>query len=283
MSSVHVRDWVPPLLWRVIRQWGGGSMSFRRSPGSWRKGLAISSGYSQEEILTRVVLATRAVVSGQAIYERDSVLFHEPALPFQILAPLLRAAALNHGVLNVVDIGGALGSTFRQCRAYLGPVGKLRWYVVEQPHFVAAGNREFAGDELTFVESLPALPPMSEPCVVLASSVLQYLEKPDELLGELRQLNASALVVDRTPLSSAPEHRLCIQHVSSRIYPASYPCWVLSRPRVIESLSGDWRVSAEFSCPEGSYSLGLSSFEFRGILFERRNEPPSRFRPASVP
>ncbi len=58
---------------------------------------AAATGYDTDEILARVLAATRAVVAGQAAFERDSVLFAHQAYSYPILAALLRAAARNGG------------------------------------------------------------------------------------------------------------------------------------------------------------------------------------------
>ena len=65
------------------------------------------------------------------------------------------AAAANGGRLEVVDFGGALGSTWWQHREELSALGLRRWVVVEQPQFIEAG-REFAGEILGFAPTLAA-------------------------------------------------------------------------------------------------------------------------------
>src|SRR6185295_4240667 len=97
-----------------------------------------------------------------------------------------------------------------------------------------------------------------------------YLEQPERTLGELLRVGATHLVIDRTPMSPLAEHRLCIQHVPRNIYDASYPCWALSRPRLLALLSAArWRVRAEFACMEGGFTTpsGLE-FSFRGLIAE---------------
>src|SRR3546814_2948802 len=69
----------------------------------------MSSGYSESAILDRVRTATRAVVAGEAAYERDSVLFDKADYPFALITALLRAAASADMRLDVIDFGGSLG------------------------------------------------------------------------------------------------------------------------------------------------------------------------------
>jgi len=267
--GARLKPWVPPAVLRWRRRRAGLVSVFREASGDWTASSG-SGGYDSEHILQRVVQATRAVIRGEALFERDSVLFHEPAHSFAVLAALLRAAALNQGVLEVIDFGGSLGSTYRQCRSFLGPLQRLRWQVVEQPSFVRAGA-EFENDELSFASDIAELGTFTTAPVVLLSSVLQYIERPREVLEQLTRLPASHLVIDRTPLSDALEDQLAIQQVPQHIYGGSYPCWILSRSRLLATLKPHWDILAEFDCEEGGDMTdnGLA-FEFRGPVLLRR-------------
>jgi putative methyltransferase (TIGR04325 family) len=232
----------------------------------------MSSGYSHADILTRVIAATREVVSGRAAYERDSVPFYEPAVPFHTVSALLRSAVRDDGRLEVIDFGGSLGSTYRQCRPFLAGLQRLQWHVVEQASFVDAGRREFSSEELHFYASIDEVPAPATPFTFIFSSVLQYLEHPYEVMGSLHTIPGRHLLIDRSPFSDRHVDRLCIQHAPKNVYRASYPCWILSRDKLLAMLSPHWQVISDSSSPEGPHrtSDGLS-FQFRGLIFERRS------------
>jgi putative methyltransferase (TIGR04325 family) len=267
-----LRSLAPPALVRLAARWSGRSLRFDRVPGDdWALALQRSSGYDAEQILERVLAATREVVAGRAAFERDSVLFHDPELPMHLLAPLLRCALQAGGMLEVVDFGGSLGSTYRQCRAFLEPVAQLRWHIIEQAHFVASGRAEFASPELHFHRSLAELGTLETPPLVLASAVLHYLEDPRRVLDGLMALPCRMLIIDRTPLSDLAEHQLCIQKVPRRIYPASYPCWIFSRRRLLDQFDPSWRLLGEFPALDGiGWVDGGTAFQFKGLILEKR-------------
>ena len=266
----RVRPWIPPALLEARRRRLGHTLRFTDAPADWARTLSLTSGYSAAAIRERVAAATREVVAGRAAYERDSVLFHEPAYPFPIVAELLRAALANGRRLNVIDFGGSLGSTYRQCRPLLDGVEALSWHVIEQPGFVAIVKSEFSTEELRFAASPDEVPVGDVPPLALLSSVLQYLETPESTLRQLLETGATHLIIDRTPMSALDTHRLCIQHVPKAIYDASYPCWVLSRSRLLEMLSqAGWRVMAEFDGLDGSFATPHDlRFTFRGLIAE---------------
>lgn len=261
---------VPPLLIHAVRRINRTAVRFSGQYIDWVDASAQSSGYSTDHILTSVIEATRAVVTGRAAYERDSVLFHVPATPFHIVAGLLRSAAQDGGRLHVIDVGGSLGSTYRQCRSFLSVLPRIEWHVVEQSGFVAAGRAEFSTAELKFHESVREIPIAEVRATFLLSSSLQYLESPLALLDQLTARPARHLLLDRTPLSDLTTDRLCVQQASNSVYDASYPCWIFSRERLLERLAPHWRLVAEHPCPEGRQRTddGLT-FEFRGVILER--------------
>jgi len=274
----RIKPWMPPALLEVRQRRLGHVLRFTDGLADWTEALRQSSGYSVDSIIERVAAATRAVVAGRARYERDSVLFHESDYRYPIVTQLLRAALVNRGRLNVIDFGGSFGSTYRQCRPLLDGVDEVRWQVIEQPAFVSIGQREFTTEELSFVPTIQELTPSEVPALILLSSVLQYLEHPEPTLTQLLRLDATHLVVDRTPFSTQPDDRLCVQHTPSSIYDASYPCWILSAPRLRGLvLSEGWQIEAEFDSGDGHFrtARGLE-FVFRGFIAER--PPANAFR-----
>jgi hypothetical protein len=58
------------------------------------------------------------VKTGEAVYERDSVLFDEIQYSFPVIAALLRVASANKGKLNVLDFGGSEKSHYKKLYVY---------------------------------------------------------------------------------------------------------------------------------------------------------------------
>jgi len=213
---------------------------------SWDEAARQSDGYDAQVILERVRDAVLKVKAGEARGERDSVLLDEPVYSFPVIAALLRAALQNDGVLSVLDVGGSLGSSYFQTRAFLPPLKRLEWSVVEQPSFVACGKEHFENDELTFFADIAGCLPRRQPTVVILSGVLQYLPEPYAFLPELLQSRFPTIVVDRTLFREEATDRLVIQRVPPFIYPASYPAWLFSRPRFLEFMGQHYDRLAEF-------------------------------------
>jgi putative methyltransferase (TIGR04325 family) len=212
----------------------------------WAAAVADSTGYDDEAILQKTTAALLKVKRGEAVYERDSVLFDEVQYAWPLLAGLMWAAARAGGRLNVLDFGGSLGSTYFQNRAFLKGLHDVRWNVIEQPRHVQTGRKHFQDEQLKFYERTEDCLAETTPGVIVVSGVLQYLEDPYVTLHMLLSLPCDQLLVDRTPFWDGPADRLCVQHVPAEIYQASYPCRIFSRQQFRAALGQAWDIVAEF-------------------------------------
>jgi len=241
-----IKDWVPPAIWRTLRRIAGSPASFRGNYKSWEEARAHSTGYDSAQIVSRVLSATLAVKRGEACFERDSVLFDQPAPRYPVIAERLTCALAQHGRLDVLDFGGALGSLYFQHRSFFSNLEAVQWSVVEQKEFLTQGRAHVADGCLRFYESIEACCKERSPAIGIASSALQYLPNPRELLLQLLAATR-ATILDRLPLIDAATDRLTVQTVPPSIYSASYPAWFFSRGQFLELLTANgFRPVREF-------------------------------------
>lgn len=264
-----LKAWLPPAVALLYQNWKRDS-GYGGNYASWQDALAHSTGYDSSLILEKVSAALEKVKSGEAVYERDSVLFDKIEYPFPLLAALLRVAAANDGRLNVLDFGGSLGSTYFQCREFLSVVPHLTWHIVEQEMFVARGKERFATEQLKFHFSMKESIEEKRPDVVLFSSVLQYLQTPFEILKMAMESGVRHIVIDRTPFSAMNNDRLCVQHVPAQIYSASYPCWIFGEQNFKRQMLEQFELIADFNGADGGGCAGELQFAFKGMIWERR-------------
>lgn len=265
-----IKKWIPPILASYVQGLKKNHNIFEGNFSSWDEAAAVSTGYDEGAILSLVLDSTLKVISGEAAYERDSVLFDEVQYSWPVTAALMRNAALNNGDLRVLDFGGALGSTYFQNRKFLNGLRKVEWNVIEQPHFVEIGRRHIQCEQLRFYRSIDECLLVATPDLVLLSSVAQYLPDLNALLQRVNEINASMLVFDRTPFFNEKQDMICVQRVPAVVYPASYPMRLISRSN-LEAKLDRWRLIEKFSCPEGiSKTKSNKCFEFSGMVLERK-------------
>jgi len=264
-----IKDWLPPILYRSLSYFKKSGIQFEGNYSSWEEARSQCSGYDSEHILNKVLEATLKVKNGEAVFERDSVLFYEPEYVWPVLSGLLLAAAQNQSKLNVLDFGGALGSTYFQHKCFLQNLLDVKWNVIEQLHYVEAGKTYIQNNQLNFHHNINECKLQNSVNVVLLSSVLQYLNNPFDILQQISECNASYLIIDRTPFSKEQSDQIVIQKVPASIYSADYPMWVFSEPLFNNYIAEHWKLIASFISPEGTIqSRSGIKLTFKGFIFE---------------
>jgi putative methyltransferase (TIGR04325 family) len=262
-------DWLPPAVVRWVRQKRGGGVVFRGDFATWEEASACATGYDAPEILAKVTDASRLVKKGDALFERDSVLFYEPQYPYPLIAGLLRVAALHQGRLSVLDFGGALGSTYNQCKLFFANLDEVKWCVVEQPQFVRKGREEFTGEVLTFADSIEGACLTNAPNVIIFSSVLQYICDPWAVLRQAGKLDVHSIIIDRTPVIFARHDKISMQIVPKGISPSNYPIRFFTRGSLLRPLAGEFQLMAEFDALDGTLGTPDRPVPFKGYILER--------------
>ena len=264
-----VRDLLPHAVVRILKQVYCDDIRYEGEFDSWKEASTLCTGYDSEDILAKVLASTLKVKRGEAVFERDSVLFDKTEYVWPVLTGLLWAATRNNGKLNVLDFGGALGSSYFQNRNLFKSLQNVRWNVVEQDHYVDAGRAHIQDDVLRFYKSIDECLTENIPNVILLSGVLQYLKSPLDIIKQLPDIKASTLIIDRTSFSICNKDKLMIQRVPASIYKATYPMWVFSEPAFMEQLLTNWNLVASTPSPEGSViSANGFRFLFHGLLLE---------------
>ena len=239
--KLTVKSLLPPVALEVFRRLNRRNMvHFVGSYKDWQTAEKKAYGYDAASILDKVIVATRKVISGEAKFERDSMTFDTVLYPFPIIAILLRAASENENNLAVLDFGGALGSSYFQCRDFLHGVKNLHWCVVEQPHFVEAGNQYFTSEALLFFSKVKDSQCIHRANVVLFSGVLQYLPEPLTVIKEVIEIGADYIVIDRNPFVAKGETVLSLQKVPKNIVHSSYPVWLFNESKFRQVFSGKY-------------------------------------------
>jgi putative methyltransferase (TIGR04325 family) len=192
----------------------------------------------------------------------------EHSLP--VLAGLLRAAADNKGKLSILDFGGSLGSSYRQCREFLSAIEPERWSVVEQPSFVRCGKDLFEDEVLRFYGNIEECCVIESLNILPLSSVLQYLENSHDSIARLAELGVHYIIIDRTPFGDVSRDRLTVQKVPSSIYKASYPAWIFSESRLHAHLARGYTLLSDFTANEPPLGRGESRVHFRGFLLQKK-------------
>ena len=260
-----VRDLLPPLLFRQLQKFRGLDIRLEGNFSTWESAAEYCTGYGDGEILDKVLEATLKVKRGEAIFERDSMLFNEIEYSWPVLSALMWTAARNNGRVNVLDFGGSLGSSYFQNQKFLQLMPEVHWNVVEQIHFVEAGQKYIQNKNLRFYKSTEDCLRENQVDAVLLSSVLQFLPNPYEFLKKLIDVKAQTIILDRTCYSkSQGVESIKLQRVPGSIYRAAYPCHILDEKRICNFMkAGGYELVESFGAID-NFDLNTT---WRGHIF----------------
>lgn len=225
-------------------------------------------GYDADTIFKKVSESTLAVLRGDAVFERDSFLFHEKATNYNLLMYLYRYR-IEDGHLDVLDFGGALGSTYLQHRNELEAI-QAKWMVTEQPHFVEFGKQHVASGGLGFARNEELEPGWASFNVLLFSSVLQYIEDAESLVKSMCSRRCRHIIIERTPVSGRSWY--WVETVHEPIYEAVYPCRVFEEGAFTRLFTdnGYELVDSWLSLVDGDIHAGSDTVRFKSFVFELR-------------
>ena len=229
---------------------------------TWKDALANSTGYNSTLVLDKVKGALLKIKNGEAVYERDSVLFKKIEYPWPILSALLWISTQNRNKLNIIDFGGSLGTTYFQNRLFLRGLDEVNWNIVEQEHFVNCGKKYFENNQLKFFYDIESCLRSTKPVAILLSSVLQYLKEPYSLLQQIVDHRFEYLLIDRTFFhkNNSPD-QIMVQQVPEDIYKASYPCWFFNEKDLLHFIQKQYELITDFKGFQGG----------KGFIFKIQN------------
>lgn len=256
---------IPPIVLDVYRKLSN-TTEFSGNYHTWEDARQASTGYDTDVILNKVKDALLKVKNGEAVYERDSVLFDKIEYSWPLLASLMWIAASEGGNLNIIDFGGSLGSTYFQNRKFLVNMD-IKWNIVEQKHFVECGKKYFGDDRLNFYYDLESCLKEQKPSAIIFSSVLQYMGKPYEFMNSVQKHRFKYILIDRTAFIAKGDDIITIQRVPKEIYQASYPAWFFNQEKFLNFFSGQYELIADF---ESNDRANIPSV-FKGFLFVRKH------------
>jgi putative methyltransferase (TIGR04325 family) len=238
---------------------------------TWEEVERECGGYDSSEILNKVRTSVLKVRNGEAVYERDSVLFDEIQYSKDLIQSL--KDSIKDERLHVVDFGGSLGSTYFQHKNIFKDLEDMRWAVVEQKHFVECGKKEIAVDHLRFYNSVEEALKTQSNHVLLLSSVIPYFKEPYELIKKMLSYNFENIIIDRTAFIEGQKERITKQIVPESIYKASYPAWFLNEKKFLNAFTSKYELVREFKSafdPDGVQEDGVKVYR-KGFYFKRRN------------
>ena len=238
---------------------------------NWQEAKVKCSGYDSSIILEKCKKALLKVKNGEALYERDSVVFDKIQYSWGLLAGLQKAAIENNNKLCVIDFGGSLGSTYYQNKDFLNGLN-IEWLIVEQKHFVDCGKEFFEDQILKFYHTIDECFLNHKPNVLVLSSVLQYLENPQEWINLFLKKNFEYIILDRTAFAASENDFITIQTVPESIYFATYPTWFFNKQKLIDKFVNYTVVAETYNNFTNDFVINNCLGTWSGLILKLNKE-----------
>lgn len=146
---------------------------------------------------------------------------------------------------EVVEFGGGLGGTYINNRDVFP--SRVDYTVIEQPSFVACGNMLSKEYDLPirFKDSWKDI--CQNPCLIVFSAVLQYIEYPYEAIMSAVKLNPEFILIDRTSFGADEKWRI---QVNKDYYDeeVDYPFQRIDKKKIFTALE-NYKLLEEWSNP----------------------------------
>jgi putative methyltransferase (TIGR04325 family) len=268
-----IKELCPPIV-NTLR-WYSLKYGWKGNYNSFEEAKAQCKGYDEDHILKRIVYTTTQVKNGDAVYERDGILYDKAEVNHNLLNALLLIAGRNGNKLTIIDFGGSLGTSYYQNIPYLAHLTTLNWCIIEQPQFVETGKQAFENEHVKFYYTLEeCFAKHPQPDMLLISSALQYIPHPYDLLKKIQDYHIPYLMLDLVGYNDIDEDRVTIQHVPPVFYgvEASYPCLFFNRSKLETQLSGNYTKLFDFISEHQKYYINFKPFKYEGSFWQLKQE-----------
>ncbi len=236
---------------------------------NWKDAISNSKGYDNKLILNNVLKNTMISKKNLYYFERDGYLLSTNTIPHYQLNLILKMINKKKRGLNIVDLGGSLGSSYFKMKDIINQNYKNTWNIVEQKSFVKIGRKKLKEKGLNFFDNLKNLRNKKIDVLILSGS-LQYLEDPNHILKIIFDLKPEIILLERLSILKVKnEPTICVQKRGDN----SYPIWFFSNKYIIEKFKKNKYNLVESFPPEFDHNLYFNKrrIKFDGFLFKKRD------------
>ena len=233
---------------------------------SWNTALAKSIGYESTSVVEPVVQAARQLRNN--CEDTAFVTSRYQQVASGLLYCIAQSALEPSQPIRVLDFGGGGADYFYQFQKF-APYFNFDWTVLETPALAEAMQRDLGHDHanLRWVDSFEKTSESYD--VVLCSSVLQYVEKPFEVLDQLVK-KSQFLILNRLPLVDTAEHFVAVQRIVTKRKRGSYPAHFFSESKFMQDLSQYGLIPMRWMVPEDQPVINWKAQPNQGLVLQTK-------------
>ena len=269
-----LKDLLPPIILRWIKK-KNPSSTFEISKVYKSYDVALKKSESYEDFIT-----TKVVVAKAKNFSRKLII--DKKIDLMSLRPLIFILkALKSNTLKVIDFGGAAGNHYQVVRSVLGNSIKIDWRVVETKSMVKeALEQELQTEELKFYNSIAQASNNEVFDLVFSSGAIHHVPNPYKCLQTLASINASYLILTKTPMAEQDivllQRSLLSENGSGKMPEIGildrvirHPVTILNKKKVEEILDSFGEIELQINEEKKAYQSPSSSYDFSGYVVRK--------------
>ena len=227
---------------------------------SWSDATSRSSGYQSPQTINSLVGSDPVDELNQGIESHVGSRFQQIASAF-----LEGIAAVQHqSMVRVLDIGGGLGEYFFLFEKMV-PSLELQWTIIETPVVCElARSTTPTRANLSWINRLDDAEGHFD--IALMSGVIQYVERPYELLNKGIE-KSDFLILNRCPITHSQRRVVCIQRPGFFESKGSYPVHMLSETELISYLEARGEILTRWMVPEDVAIVRFRRIVHQGLTY----------------
>ena len=200
---------------------------------SWETAERKSVGYESTDVLTPLMQG--AMETRVSLADSNLATTRYQQIATAMLFCISETRLQNGKPLSILDFGGGSGDYFYLFQKFV-PNIEFDWTVVETPALAQAMQTKYGGENqrVRWVHSLEMTDDKYD--FVLCSGVLQYVERPFEILEAIVK-KSEFVVLNRIPLTNSSENFVALQRILTKKKRGSYPAHFFSERRFLKTLS----------------------------------------------
>ena len=261
----------------------GFSNSYLGNYENWDKALAATKTYQDKKTLNRINNAA-IFADKNSLYFRDGKIFNNYfySSDVNLCLFLCNFFCSSKKKIRILDYGGGLGNVYSQfykllISSRLDKKFKFNWDIVEQKNISDFGKKLLKKKNLNFYSIDNFDLKNHEYDIIILSATLEFIEKPYEILDNLKETNFKFLLIDRTPFLYVKNHNddnkkqkdyLTILKAGHGLSD-NYPCWIFSFKKIKDKLGKNYNLIYKFNSLGGSIYGKFGRADYQGCLFMR--------------
>jgi putative methyltransferase (TIGR04325 family) len=169
--------------------------------------------------------------------------------------------------LNIIDVGGGLGSLYYMSKKLCPHLKFKKWIVIEDEKVTEYAHSQIKDETLEFHDDINCIDKEMSIDLIFCSGTLFYISNPYQLFSEILNLNPRCISLARTAMTEKEKDLFGVQKINKNQF---VPNYFPQKFKLIEMAKTNYRL--QFECLEtiGAFRIADEIINMYWLFFKRR-------------